>query len=456
MREQLKTLGLTFLVLLSFLLSLGIWSSTPQYESVDAPQFSSTVITDPSHQRTLGEVTKPRSLILHFGKDQHTVVFPGQSGYEQGMNVLNQANFFDLRLESEFGEAQWQQLIKEEQGLEIDFGTDMPASILDTAEVLKFTSRYDPTMHVKTLYLFKGQAGEADLHALFYGSGEGKMYSARVILPKEPYAALFDSLPEAIPYQMFGQSLHRHFYLPQGRIKVPQYAVELTEPEQGKREMEAFFVDQSLIRQVLVRDGSEILTDGIRVVESKDNIITYRNITPSSQLIRKTEVDVGISKALSFANEHGGFLMEPIVLYEPALSRNSKGEGHVFQFRPYVGGTPLIDPFALVYVSLIDSEVAKMQRPQITIGSKPYQGKAQQELMSGSQLMTRVENSVFDRNRITDAYLAYLLEGKGQDDYANLRPVWVIEQKGEWGSGIFDAITGEELHDKEVLIGGLE
>jgi len=455
MREQWKTLLLSVLVLLSFLLSLGIWSSTPQYESVDAPQFASTVITDPSHQRTLGEVTHPRSLILHFGGDKHTAVFPGQSGYGQGMDVLRQANFFDLRLESEFGEAEWQKMIKEERGLEVDFGTDMPASILETAGVLKFTSHYDPTMQVKTLYLFNGQAGEADLRALFYGSVERKMYSARVILPRQPYATLFDSLTNLTPYQMFGQSLHRHFYLPQGRMKVPQYAVELTEPEQEKGVMEAFFVDQSLIRQVLVRDGSEILTDGIRVVESKDNILTYRNITPSSQLIRKTEVDVGISKALAFANEHGGFLMEPVVLYEPPLSRNSNGEGHTFQFRPYVGGTPLVDPLALVYVNLIDSEVAKMQRPQIAIGSKPYQGK-EQELMSGTQLMTRIENSVFSRNRITDAYLAYLLEEKGQDGYANLRPVWIVEQKGEWGSGIFDAITGEELHDKEVVLNGLE
>ncbi|KEO84974.1 two-component system activity regulator YycH [Tumebacillus flagellatus] len=457
MRERVKNVTLTALVLISLLLSLGIWGITPQYESIDEPQYSSNIgVNDPSYYRGFETVASPKQIVLHLGEGKHTVLFPGQPNYEDGMSLLEKSTFLDTQLTTEYGETEWRKIVDEIPGLQFEFDAYMPAQALSDNGMLKFNTQIDPQMQIRSLYLFK-LPEENDYRALIYGGPDARMYLAHVVVPKEKMAALLDKGKQEPEYGMFGQSLYKNFYLPLNRIQLPKYALELNLETHNQRLIDSFFLDNSLTSRVLEKDGSEIVTDGNRSVRvgALDRIIEYRNLTVDRTSVRRPEGEYGEVRALDFVNEHGGFAGS-VFLYEAQRKsgQSNKNDIHDYQFRLYQNGLPVIGEQTTVDLRVYRSDVAQMSRSQYNY-VKAYNDHTV-EILSGPELLKLVESSVWlDRNRITNVYLAYLL-GEPREGICALRPVWVVEQAPDDRVGMFDAATGERLRSEEGMLLGLE
>jgi regulatory protein YycH of two-component signal transduction system YycFG len=456
LREKFKTFLLTVLVLLSLMLSLGIWRTTPQYEEVDGPQYLSNGITDPIYQRSLQSVIGPRALILHYGEEKHTVFFPGESAYEEGVDLLRAGSFFDIRITNDYGEEEWSNIVNHSQSLQYEFDVLMTAPVIELSKLLHFTSNLDPLLQVRTIYLFRDPQ-DNDWRALFYGGPDSRMYISRVVLPADRPAKLFAATQNNPPYQQFGKSLHKNFYLPANRHPVPVYTAEILPAPNTDRLIDTFFADKTLTRRVLERDGSQIITDGSRSlrVGKSDRMIVYRNLAANRRTPR-SDVDSGIVQALNFTNEHGGFSSSDVLAHEVrTIPVNSGIEGRVFNFRQLVNGLPVIGDITTTYVQIVDQEVGGMLRSQDALG-KPYRIR-DAAVLSGAELLDKATTGgvLIDRNRITDVYLAYLL-GEPRSDLVDLQPVYVVELAGEQRSAVFDAVTGEQLLGEEVELRGLE
>ncbi|TCP52548.1 regulatory protein YycH of two-component signal transduction system YycFG [Tumebacillus sp. BK434] len=454
MKEKLKTLLLTVLVITSLLLSLGIWSITPQYEAIDGPQFASnTAISDPSFERTLNNVLGPRSILLHGGEEKHQVLFPGQSGYESGMELLTLATFFDIKLATGFQDDDWKKLISTGPSLQYDFDAVVPITLLNESELLHFTSRLEPFMNVKTFYLFP--SGGNEFRAVFVANAD-MIYSASVVLPQEPFKRLFEAEKEAPLYKLYGTALLHHFYLPILKPKVYSYSIDVNRGIETERLVDSFFLDKSLTRRVVERAGSEIVTDGNRIVriDALGQLIQYRNLNLEESRFNQLEEDTGIPNALDFANAHGGFVGS-VAVHQVRSIRPTEMVGRQFEFRPLVEGLPVIGDLSSVAVQVVNNDVAAMRRSPLLTGAKPVRGPLI-TVLSGAEVIALVEqNALLKTNRVTDIYLAYLM-GDLRGDAAQLRPVWVVEQAGDYREGIFDAVTGEELRSEEGTIRGLE
>lgn len=466
MKEQMKTLALTALVTISLLLSLGIWSITPQYEQMDAPQFDNNVSpVNPGLQRTLRAVTEPREVILHVGEGKHTAAFPGQSLYRQALELLREASFFDLKITSEFTEEEWERIVKQGSSLQFEFDTRLSGQVLDDADLLQFTSRIEPSMQCKTLYLYK-TTEDSDLRAVFYDEKEDRTYVARAVLPKEQYTVMLNLARQEQkerPYELHGE-LHRNFALPAGKSVLNLYsfdAVPRTE-EEIEQLVDAFFFDKSLTRRVDERDGSQIFTDGSRLVRvsQKERVIEYRNIGLAASVHTPVEPDVGPAKVLAFTNDHGGFHGD-VLLHERPEERSNLGRPENeppqrrFSFRQYYDGIPLIGDLTSVHAGLTGNEVTMLQRSRYTLSPRPFQ-TSPQEIVSGAEVLAAVERiPLLRRNKISSVYLAYLVE-EPMDKIVNLRPVWVVLQASDNQSGLVDALTGEPLRTEEGALRGLE
>ncbi|WP_157721813.1 YycH family regulatory protein [Tumebacillus avium] len=454
MKEKLKTLLLTVLVVTSLLFSLGIWSITPQYEAIDGPQFASNVaISDPSFERSLHNVLGPRSIYLHRGEDKHQVLFPGQSGYETGMELLTLATFFDIKLETSFQDAEWRKLTGDGPSLQFDFDAVVPITLLNESELLHFTSRLEPFMNVKTFYLYPN--GGNEFRAVFVANAD-MIYSANVVLPRDPFNRLFEAEKSAPLYKLYGSSLLRHFYLPIKRPKVYSYSLDVNRVIDTERLVDSFFLDKSLTRRVVEREGSEIVTDGNRVVriDKLGQLIQYRNLSLEETRFNQLEEDTGITNSLDFANAHGGF-MGTVMIHQVRTIRPSEMVGRQFEFRPNVEGLSVIGDLSSVAVQVVNNDVAAMRRSPLMTGAKPVRGPLI-ETLSGSEVIELVErNALLKTSRVTDVYQAYLM-GDERRNHAQLRPVWVVEQAGDYREAIFDAVTGEELRTEEGMIRGLE
>ncbi|MGZ4106646.1 MAG: two-component system activity regulator YycH [Tumebacillaceae bacterium] len=452
MKEKVKTLALTVLVVTSLLLSLGIWGITPQYEAIDTPQYTNVAITDPSNQRTLGNVTMPKSIVLHLGGQKHTEVFPGQSVYQDGLSLLHQATFSNLTITNDYGETEWKKLVNSEQSLQFNFDVDLPASLLDQTDLFNFHSRVEPSMMIRSMYLFRGTE-DGDMRALFYAGPDNRMYIARVLLAKERVSHLFEEAKDAPAYKMYGQSLARNFYLPATPQNVQNFALEVNVSLRFTSVIDSLFLDRSLTRRVQEHDLSQIITDGTRLVRvvAKDKSLEYRNLSLDRTFGKPVEADAGMQKALSFVNDHGGFVTQgQILLHEvrtdvdPQLTRRS------YAFRQYVNSYPIIGNLSSVLLDVVDTDVATMKRSEVNVG--PHKTKENDvTVLSGEQLLKIVEAVPWlNRNKFTDVYFAYNISAP-HDGIADLRPVYVVEEAGEGRSAVLDAVTGELLQSVEGL-----
>ena len=458
MKEQFKTLILTGLVITSVLLTLNIWSIAPKYEAVDAPQFASNIaLNDPSYQRTLGNVVIPSEIIAHFGDDKHSALFPGQSGYESALGLLRQASLSDISITTDYGEAEWNKIVRETPSLQFNFDATLPGSALEGAELMRLNASLESTLQLKSLYLFR-LPGDADLRALFYGGEDQRMYIARVVVSKDLYSQLFQDLKDAPLYNLYGQSLYRNFYLPAARQQWPNYNLTFGVDTDVQRLANSFFIDTSMTRRVIERDGSQIITDGSRLVRlnARDNLVDYRNLDLEKPQQQQFDADFGILKALSFANEHGGFTGQVVLHENRLLHPEQKNSRRSYQFRQTLSGLPLVGNLTSVYVNVLGYDVSTMRRSQYALVGKPYREESTLEVLSGPEVLKLVEDSAWlDRNRITDVYLAYLL-GDEQEQSVQLRPVWVVEQAVDQRAAMFDAVTGERLRSEEGILHGLE
>ena len=458
MKEQLKTYILAALVVTSILLTLSIWNITPKYEAVDAPQFASNIaLVDPSYQRTLGNVIVPSEIIAHLGGNTHRALFPGQSGYDSALALLRQASLSDIVITTDYGEAEWNKIVRDAPSLQFNFDATLSGTTLENAELMRLNARLDSALQMESLYLFRSKE-DADLRALFYGGPDQQMYLARVVVSKDLYAKLFEEVQENPPYNLYGQSLHRNFYLPANRIGVPNYNLTFGVDTGMQRLADSFFIDPSLTRRVIERDGSQIITDGSRLVRlgSRERLLDYRNLDLEKPQNMPFDADFGIVKALSFVNEHGGFTGQVVLHENRLLPVEQKETRRAYQFRQMLGGYPVLGNFATVYVNVLGYDVSTLRRSQYELVGRPYREETAPEVLAGPEVLKLVEESEWlDRNRISDVYLAYLMGGM-QDQTVQLRPVWVVEQVPDQRVAVFDAATGERLRTEEGILRGLE
>lgn len=439
------------------LLSLGIWRITPQYEAADQPQYAINIgINDPSYYRTFEAIANPNQIVLDFGEGKHTVLFPGQPGYLDGMDLLRKAAFQEVSLTNEYSEAEWRKIVSDTPSVQFKFDATMPAQALADSGLLKFNAQIDPTMVIRSLYLFR-LPEENDYRVLVYGGADARMFISRVEIPKDRMSKLLEEEKNNPAYGMYGQSLNKNFYLPLNRIPLERYSLELSLDTHNQRLIDSFFLDKSLTSRVLEKDGSQIITDGSRSVRvgELDKMIEYRNLGVDRTSVRKTDGEYGVVRALNFVNEHGGFVGN-VLLHEVNTysTRASKNDTHDYQFRQYQNGLPIVGDLSSDELSLYRNEIAQMRRSQYTV-VKANEDKTV-EIISGPELLKLVEQSVWlDRNRITNVYLAYLA-GAPVNGVANLRPVWVVEQAVDGRIGMFDAVTGDRLSSEEGMLLGLE
>ncbi|ASS73612.1 hypothetical protein CIG75_00545 [Tumebacillus algifaecis] len=454
MIEKLKTLLLAVLVVTSLLLSLGIWSITPQYESIDGPQFASNVtISDPSFERTMNNVLGPRNILLHRGENKHNLLFPGQSGYQAALAILSNSTFFDIKIETKFKDEGWKKLVNEGQGIQYEFDAVVPITLLNDADILHFTSRLEPFMNFKTFYLLPD--GTNEYRAIFVENAD-TIYSATVVLPPEAFGRLFEEQKEAPLYALHGTSLLHHFYLPVERPVVHSYSIDVNRVIETDRLVDSFFLDKSMTRRVVERDGSEIFTDGNRMVrvDTKHQTIEYRNLNIEEKRVNQLDEDTSLEKALDFANAHGGFLGS-VSIHQVRTIRPTEMVWGQLEFRSNVSGLPVIGDFSSVAVQVAHNSVTAMRRSAYMSGAKPERGRELQ-LLSSADLLELIEsNALLKLNRVSDVYLAYMM-GELHGQSAELRPVWVVEQSGDYREAVFDAVTGEQLRSEGGKLRGLE
>ncbi|AFH66349.1 YycH family regulatory protein [Paenibacillus caseinilyticus] len=333
MIEKLKTGLLTFLVLLSILLSYMLAYSYPKYDPVVPDEYIKTDTL--GRQIPLPDMLFPDQLVLHLGNDRHTLLYANleQPQYREIINIVNQRymqNFHKTTLGA-LG-LNWDEVRSKRPGLEVRFRDGLPLDVLQEVMQIKGELPAEGDL-ITRIWVFVQENNE--VRTILFTDTASTLYEAEAnfsVKDVEKFVKVEEGYP---PYRYMPQD----YYLPEGNLTVSSPTMNYTQltEDQLKR---TFFVDPALTRSLTEWDGSDIYMDGTRGLQMRgeQRWLTYSDpVAPSVD--NKEDLKGNLRSAVQFINQHGGWNGTYGLQKVPQQLLPSSG---AYVFRQYYDGYPVI------------------------------------------------------------------------------------------------------------------
>jgi regulatory protein YycH of two-component signal transduction system YycFG len=432
-KEQAKTVVLNLLVLTSFWLTAMLWSNQPRLQPIEPVRY---VESKPVQEKMLEELVTPDSVVFHYGDDRHTRAFSNDGQYRTIIQEAAKWIFLDFNYFS-LTDEKWEELTRKSPGLEIRFRSTIPISIVNQLFTFR-DNNYEQMKGIDRLWLYYEQ-DEDLVYALFMSTEEEQVIRARTaVTPKdlrESYLPVGKTMPEQIlkvvkktprPMSVNGRenAFWHVFYLPKHQSKMQQFLYNyflITTDEV----IETYFLDRTLVRQIMERDKTIIYTDGSRSIQLRPEQQAITFTDPAfHQGGREMTTEEKVQGAVSFINKHVGWT-DDYYFEEIKKTYNDKD---LITFRQYMGAYPLFSsdsyPIDTITITSEAGQVVTMSRSLIDLDK--YISHREWVIMSGPELFQSIrEKKLADTSRIKNAYLAY--QTKVHQSYVELIPVWVVE-----------------------------
>ncbi len=431
-KEHAKSVLLNVLVLTSFFLSAMLWNNQPRFEPIEPAKY---VKSKPVQTKQLEELVTPESVIFHYGEERHTRAFSTDAHYRLIKDEMVKWIFFDF-FYYPLTEEKWGELTRNNLGLEIQFRSTVPMSVLNQLFTFR-DEKYEQLKGIDRLWLYYEEKEDL-VYALFISSEEEQVLRARTaISPKdlrESYLPAGKPMPEqilkvvknrrALPAVGQQSPFWHVYYLPKDQSRMQQFLynyLPITEDEL----IEAYFLDRTLVRQIVERDKTVIYTDGSRSIQLRPDQLMVTYTDPAfHQVTREFSDEEKLKGAVSFINKHLGWTDD----YHFETIKKSYNDKDLITFRQYIGAYPLVssDGYQLDTITITSEagQVVAMSRSMLDLDK--FIDHKEWVIMSGPELFQMIrDNQLADTSRITNAYLAY--QAKVHQGYVELGPVWVVE-----------------------------
>lgn len=382
--ENLKTLVLTVLVAASLVQSYFLTYSSPKFEPLAQTDYVETELN--GTQAKLEDLIMPEQIILHSGKKTHTVLVPnsGLYHYRNIIDFLKKRTFDGLKKTNVFSSSSlnWEDMRDNQQGVEIRFREGVPISVLQSLmTITREDNAVDNELITRIWILNRSSRDEvktyfiSDSNVVVYEAVRADVTTKDV----EEKVRLGESL---VTYH----TSDGDYYLPDMPLPAVRYRISYSQytPEQLKRSL---FVDPATTRLLTERDGSQIITDGKRGLQIKNDQRWFSYSDPISlPADDKGDVKENLLSAIKFVNQHGGWngtytvhRMTPKQAYGP----------QTFVFRQYLEGYPVMnlkpDTLGTIQLTVQKGSVSNYERSLLIPEGKGVQ-KLEATLAGGQEL----------------------------------------------------------------------
>lgn len=419
MMERLKTALLIALVALSLLQSYFLAYRMPGLGATvrsDQDYVQPEVLGKPAN---VEEMIFPNALILHRGDNKHTVIYPGTQFFDMILKQRIAGREFKGFQRSPASLMDWDYIREKEIGVELRFDGGISIELLQ--KLLKVEG--DPLFlneRIDRIWIFKTTATE-EVRTYFFSSDGLNVYESvradLTIRDVQDYVGFGEYMPA---YRMTKDGL----YIPETFLQATEVIIpyETYSPQQMQRNL---FFDPGTTIAWEDRGGSQIITDGKRGLQVKQNgtWISYTN--PAATKSSDVELGENVYVSIDFINEHGGWDgTHRLMSLQPAEEKK------YVQFRQYIEQYPVVgDPyFHYGYMRLILQRgvVTEYERSLITLSSRS-ESRKERWLQGGDQLEERLKR--YERiHEVTSLYPA-LKARPLEDQRMGFTPVWVARHE---------------------------
>ncbi|QFT91176.1 Two-component system YycF/YycG regulatory protein YycH [Bacillus sp. THAF10] len=438
--ENMKSLILTILVIMSLVLTWNLWTYQPDFDYID----SERVISDVQISETLesGKLIQPTMLLFHYAEEHH-----GTIDVSRFLEEFKRWNLFDIEYMN-INQSRFDEFMHGNRKMEIVFPDDIP---MPTLRYLTGFSDNEINVTISRIVVDFDAASAEEPVIYLVNYEEQQVYQAKVQnLVLSELERNFYQTGRTLPvYLSIENREGKYLFYPALSTKDEQkmssynYYIDQLNPEDFKN---ALFDDPSIVTNDQLFDG-EVYRDDSRLLRVFSQDLKLQYVNPgNTRMGNNIDFNV-IERGIDFVNEHAGW-SGPIETYNLDSWSRSPIE-HTVTFRMYKGDYPIVnlDPegVAAITQSWRNNELREYVRPSFEFGLEII--KDTKELPSGNRVIRHLQQANIDISKIEVLRVGYdLKKDPNSNGILVLEPVWIYSDGNSWSK-----IT---LSDNDDLEGG--
>lgn len=419
--ENVKSLVLTILVMLSLLMYYLLW--TDQGNTAEDPNDNIVETEKIGSKQEVADIVRPDRIFQHVDGEIYGTI--SMNEINSVLNVLKTVEYGSLTNISEEINDIPNFIEDEENSMEIRFPGQIPFSLYRDILQMDESNLFNFDTILVSYNLVKEDEGAV----YFISKKEGKVYKSSISVSyinniKDFQDNITAEDTSYTPYFSY-QTDNNLIYLPKGKTELNKYIYKSETVDSSRLKNAMFSVPSNA--QKSVETNEEVYTDESSMLRIEKDTHVVKFLKPSGTLTNELSPNQIIENSIDFVNDHGGWVNKYLFV--------DNDDKNMVNFRIYdESGFPVFNlkkDLSTIQVSWENNRVEQFITSNVAITPNPIDATAQ-KLDSGSSVLKEIQSSKnFDPNKLEDIVPGYDMVITNPS-YAYLEPSWFYLYNGEW------------------------
>lgn len=420
--EPIKSIILTFLVLLSISLTLMIWSYEPDYEFLEEPEVQQATI---DQEKPFRDIVRPYKALFADNDTLHGTV--SVVALDQSMDLLTSLDIGNIRVAQDNATSQnINKLLNEEEQIVLFFNTTIPLETLNL--VLNFNqNNVDNVQFDRIILDTKNLANKQAIELRFINTKANIIYRAAAIVTNENTVrdCIQSLVKNSFEYSEFERPNELSLYLPKNNTDVIQFTYFIDETPQDLLKS-ALFTDEPILDKA-VEGSSEKYFGNMSSMTFDTTSKTMNYVNAAYKKINVEPAAKLINNTYNFVNDHGGFNADF------RLSTIDTTQSQV-DYQLFFQGYPVYSTTTVTRISTVwgEGRLFRYRRPYYALKTDITTEQTSKELASGQQVIEYLNAEIASPNSIEDIVIGYLLVQDQNSSLFILEPSWFAMSGNSW------------------------
>lgn len=440
--ENLKSILLTILVGVSFVLTWRLWTYYPNYNFISTDKVVQEVSI--GSKKEIGAIVEPKQIIYH--KNNRNYISDELSNINLIYKEIQKGEIDDLAdISDVLSNDEFLQLVHGQNKIEIVFPTKVP--IQQLMQLFQINEKSVGNIEADRIILDMRRKDNKELTIYLVNYSDkyvykGTLKNSNISTMETICSEQLIQFPLHFSYKINNQ---RIIYLPYDSFEKTKesYIINQLNPEVLKN---ALFTDPEYVKRDTSTSGESYM-DGTRILKIyyQHQLINYVNPAISSN--QHSTSGPLVQKSIDFINNHSGWTAPYRFFYWNGF----KGET---SFRLFMNNMPVFnrDGLASIYQKWGEEDIIEYSRALFKINSKVESRSQRVWMLPGEEVRAIIKNTP-DANSdlIKDIYIGYEMSiANTNNNYIYLEPVWIID----YGDSYKKIVVNESGKGGEIV--GLE
>lgn len=432
--EQIKSLLLTFLVILSITFTLLIWNYKPDYKIIEETQVEEILIKQP---KELQDVLKPYRLLYHQDNQFFGTVSPNV--FNNLYSHLVSWQTYDLELiKNDLTDEKMNELLRTNNRATLFFNEEIPLQVFSS--ILTFNDKELPQLSFTRLIIDWGNLESSNQVQLLFLNTEKRILLRGYVDLLQADRFVEDIIEPANNYSTYVEierDSSRSLYIAENPIPATRYTYVIEEISTDLFK-EIVFPEPNIVQRTKENNQADRYSDdtSIMTVDTKTHIINY--VQPFEESIVPIQSSKLVVDSFDYVNDHGGFTAD----YR--FSSMNVGK-HIIEYQLFLHGLPVYGDMTTTSIVTTwgENRIYRYRRPYYLI-EEAYE-RAQKELASGEEVIEHIRKlKDYPFKEVEEVVIGfYLIQDEERDSFI-LEPSWFAITNNVWTRLLPERIGGDE------------